>query len=149
MKESKSIKNVYLVGNPNCGKSTLFNILTGLQQKTSNLPGTTIDIRKSRITDKKGKSIRLFDLPGIYSINPASRDEQIACEPLLNPEHKEHPDHVIVIVDASNLKRNLLLFTQVADLGFPVSIVLNMADIAAKRGLILIWNALRENWVYR
>lgn len=135
MKDGKAIQNVYLVGNPNCGKSTLFNILTGLQQKTSNLPGTTIEIRKSKITSKGGKTIRLFDLPGIYSINPASKDEQIACEPLLNPEHKEHPDHVVVVVDASNLKRNLLLFTQVADLGFPVSLVLNMSDIATKKGI--------------
>lgn len=137
MSESKTIRNVYLVGNPNCGKSTLFNILTGLQQKTSNLPGTTIDIRKSKITSKKGQTIRLFDLPGIYSINPASKDEQIACEPLLNPEHKEHPDHVVVVIDSSNLKRNLLLFTQVADLGIPVSLVLNMTDIAAKKGIVI------------
>jgi ferrous iron transport protein B len=137
LSESKTIRNVYLVGNPNCGKSTLFNILTGLQQKTSNLPGTTIDIRKSKITSKKGQTIRLFDLPGIYSINPASKDEQIACEPLLNPEHKEHPDHVVVVIDSSNLKRNLLLFTQVADLGIPVSLVLNMTDIAAKKGIVI------------
>ncbi|MFM9944555.1 MAG: ferrous iron transport protein B [Bacteroidia bacterium] len=137
MKESKAIKNVYLVGNPNCGKSTIFNILTGLQQKTSNLPGTTIDIRKSKITSKKQETIRLFDLPGIYSINPASKDEQIACEPILNPEHNEHPDHVVVIVDASNLKRNLLLFTQVSDLGIPVSLVLNMKDIAVKKGIVI------------
>ena len=137
MSEAKTIRNVYLVGNPNCGKSTLFNILTGLQQKTSNLPGTTIDIRKSKITSKKGQTIRLFDLPGIYSINPASKDEQIACEPLLNPEHKEHPDHVVVVIDSSNLKRNLLLFTQVSDLGIPVSLVLNMTDIAAKKGIVI------------
>lgn len=137
MSESKTIRNVYLAGNPNCGKSTLFNILTGLQQKTSNLPGTTIDIRKSKITNKKGQTIRLFDLPGIYSINPASKDEQIACEPLLNPEHKEHPDHVVVVIDSSNLKRNLLLFTQIADLGIPVSLVLNMTDIAAKKGIVI------------
>ncbi len=136
MKESKIIKNVYLVGNPNCGKSTIFNILTGLQQKTSNLPGTTIEIRKSKLTDKSGKTIRLFDLPGIYSINPASKEEQIACEPILNPEHPEHPDHVIVVVDSSNLKRNLLLFTQISDLGLPVTLVLNMADIAAKMGIV-------------
>ncbi len=137
MRDSKPIQNIYLVGNPNCGKSTLFNLLTGLQQKTSNLPGTTIEIRKSKLTHKSGKSIRLFDLPGIYSINPASKDEQIACEPLLNPEHKDRPDSVIIIVDASNLKRNLLLFTQVSDLGFPVSLVLNMSDIAAKKGIAI------------
>lgn len=110
MSNPKTILNVYLVGNPNCGKSTIFNSVTGLHQKTSNLPGTTIEIRKSKITSKDGKTIRLFDLPGIYSINPATKDEQIACEPLLNPEHKEHPDHVVVVLDSSNLKRNLLLF---------------------------------------
>ena len=137
MSNPKTIQNVYLVGNPNCGKSTIFNSVTGLHQKTSNLPGTTIEIRKSKITNKDGKTIRLFDLPGIYSINPATKDEQIACEPLLNPEHKEHPDHVVVVVDSSNLKRNLLLFTQVADLGFPVSLVLNMSDIASKKGIVI------------
>lgn len=135
MKAGKKIQNVYLVGNPNCGKSTLFNILTGLQQKTSNLPGTTIEIRKSKITNNEDITVRLFDLPGIYSINPASKDEQIACEPLLNPEHKEYPDQIVLIMDASNLKRNLLLFTQITDLGFPVSLVLNMSDIAHKRGV--------------
>ncbi len=137
MSHRKSIQNVYLVGNPNCGKSTLFNIVTGLHQKTSNLPGTTIEIRKSKISNKNGKTIRLFDLPGIYSINPASKDEQIACEPLLNPEHAEHPDHIIVVIDSSNLKRNLLLFTQIADLGFSVSLVLNMTDIASKKGIVI------------
>lgn len=126
---------MYLVGNPNCGKSTLFNILTGLKQKTSNLPGTTIDIRKSKISAKDGTTINLYDLPGIYSINPASKDEQIACEPLLDPEHPESPDHIIAIVDATNIKRNMLLFTQLCDLGFPVSLVLNMSDIAKKRGI--------------
>lgn len=135
MKGRKGIQNVYLVGNPNCGKSTIFNILSGLNQKTSNVPGTTIEIRKSIISNKEGKTIRLFDLPGIYSINPASRDEQIACEPLLDPEHTEYPDHVIIVVNSSNLKRNLLLFTQVSDLGIPVSLVLNMADIAEKKGI--------------
>lgn len=133
--DRKKIKNVYLVGNPNCGKSTIFNRLSGLNQKTSNVPGTTIEIRKSIISRAGGETIRLFDLPGIYSINPASTDEQIACEPLLDPEHSEYPDHILVIVDASNLKRNLLLFTQVADLGIPVSLVLNMSDLAAKKGI--------------
>jgi len=135
VKGRNGIQNVYLVGNPNCGKSTIFNILSGLNQKISNVPGTTIEIRKSIISNKAGKTIRLFDLPGIYSINPASRDEQIACEPLLDPEHSEYPDHVIVVVDSANLKRNLLLFTQVSDLGIPVSLVLNMADLAEKKGI--------------
>jgi ferrous iron transport protein B len=135
VKTERSFKNIYLVGNPNCGKSTLFNILTGLQQKTSNLPGTTIEIRKSKISNQNGKTIKLFDLPGIYSINPASKDEQIACEPLLNPDHPQYPSHILLIVDASNIKRNLLLFTQISDLGFPVSLVLNMSDIALKKGI--------------
>jgi ferrous iron transport protein B len=136
LKEAKVYRKVYLVGNPNCGKSTIFNILTGLQQKTSNVPGTTIEIRNSKVTDKQGNTIRLYDLPGIYSINPASKDELIACEPLLDPEHPQHPDHVIVVVDASNLKRNLLLFTQLADLGLPISLVLNMKDIAEHKGIV-------------
>ena len=135
MKLNGSKKNVYLVGNPNCGKSTLFNILTGLQQKTSNLPGTTIEIRSSKISNSKSETFTIFDLPGIYSINPATKDEQIACEPLLNPEHKNYPTHIVLIIDAANIKRNLLLFTQISDLGFPVTLVLNMTDIALKKGI--------------
>ncbi len=137
MKVNSKLRKVYLVGNPNCGKSTLFNILTGLQQKTSNIPGTTIEIRKSIISNKNALSVQLYDLPGIYSINPATKDEQIACEPLLNPEHAEHPDHVILVVDASSLKRSLLLFTQVSDLGIPITLVLNMSDTAQKKGIVI------------
>lgn len=135
MKKEDKISNVYLAGNPNCGKSSIFNLITGLQQKTSNVPGTTIEIRSSIVKSADGKAIKLFDLPGIYSINPVSKDEQIACEPLLNPSHKSYPDHVIVVADMTNLKRNLLLFTQISDLSIPVSLVLNMADIAEKKGV--------------
>lgn len=135
MKKFDKILNVYLAGNPNCGKSSIFNTITGLQQKTSNVPGTTIEIRSSTITSPEGKIVKLYDLPGIYSINPVSKDELIACEPLLNPSHPKFPDHVIVVADMSNLKRNLLLFSQIADLGIPVSLVLNMADIAEKKGI--------------
>ncbi|NUM30973.1 MAG: ferrous iron transport protein B [Bacteroidetes bacterium] len=135
MKKEEKLPNVYLAGNPNCGKSSIFNIITGLQQKTSNVPGTTIEIRSSVVKSNNGKAVKLFDLPGLYSINPVSKDEQIACEPLLNPEHKNYPDHVIVVADMTNLKRNLLLFTQISDLSIPVSLVLNMADIAEKKGV--------------
>ncbi|MCC6721258.1 MAG: ferrous iron transport protein B [Bacteroidia bacterium] len=137
MNKGEKVLNVYLAGNPNCGKSSIFNILTGLKQKTSNVPGTTIEIRSSTIISESGKAVRLYDLPGIYSINPVSKDEQIACEPFLNPDHKKFPDHVIIVADASNLKRNLLLFTQIVDLGIPVSLVLNMADIAEKKGIVI------------
>lgn len=141
MASKKGIR-VALIGNPNSGKSTLFNLLTGLKQKTGNFPGVTVDKKTGPCKLPNGESVEIVDLPGTYSIYPKTLDEQIVQEVLLDKKHPQHPDKVIVVVDASNLKRNLLLFSQIRDLGLPVILVLNMIDIADKRNLKIDLRAL-------
>jgi len=121
---------VALVGNPNCGKTAIFNLLTGLNQKVSNYPGVTVEkkIGKARFAD--GDQFDLLDLPGTYSLTPESMDERIVTEQVLNWIHGENPPSAIVsVVDATNLSRNLYLSTQLTDLGIPVVIALNMMDL--------------------
>ena len=130
----KSSPTIALVGNPNAGKSSLFNQLTGLRQKTGNFPGVTVD-RKSGPWSIDAQTVAtVVDLPGIYSIYPKSLDEQIVTDILANPAHADYPDVAVVVIDASNLHRNLLLFTQVTDLGVPVVLALNMLDVAQQEG---------------
>jgi ferrous iron transport protein B len=126
---------VALVGNPNTGKSTLFNVLTGLNQKIGNFPGVTVDkkVGYSKLPD--GRTAEIVDLPGTYSLYPKSQDESIVFSVLADRDNALSPDLVIVILDASNLKRNLLLYSQVADLKIPVIIALNMMDLAKKSGI--------------
>ncbi|WP_338876772.1 ferrous iron transport protein B [Spirosoma sp. SC4-14] len=124
---------IALVGNPNAGKSSLFNQLTGLRQKTGNFPGVTVDKKSGSWTIDSQTVATVVDLPGVYSIYPKSLDEQIVTDILANPDHPDYPDVAIVVVDASNLHRNLLLFTQVADLGVPVILALNMLDVARQQ----------------
>lgn len=122
-----------LVGNPNCGKSTLFNRLTGLSQKTSNLPGTTVEAMHGEI--KVGKeTIQLLDLPGIYSLYTKSEDEGLVVKQLIRTDENK-PEAIIFVMDASNLRRNLLLFSQVAELQIPCACVLTMTDTAVRRGI--------------
>ncbi|MDT3402909.1 ferrous iron transport protein B [Mucilaginibacter terrae] len=125
---------VALVGNPNTGKSTLFNLLTGLNQKIGNFPGITVDKKTGSCNLPDGRRAEIIDLPGTYSLYPKSRDESIVFSVLADKVH-EAPDLIVVILDASNLKRNLLLYTQVADLKIPVIIALNMMDMAKKDGI--------------
>ncbi|WP_044129374.1 ferrous iron transport protein B [Rudanella lutea] len=125
---------IALVGNPNAGKSSLFNQLTGLRQKTGNFPGVTVDKKSGTWPLDAQTTATIVDLPGVYSIYPKSLDEQLVTDILANPAHPDYPDVAIVVVDASNLHRNLLLFTQIADLGVPTILALNMLDVARDEG---------------
>lgn len=128
-------QKVALVGNPNSGKSSLFNQLTGLKQKIGNFPGVTVEKRSGISTLPDGSSIEVIDLPGIYSIYPRSLDEQIVAEILLNHHSSSTPDKIVVIADATNLKRGLLLLSQIVDIGLPTILALNMMDLVAKAGI--------------
>ena len=123
------------MGNPNTGKSTIFNLLTGLNQKIGNFPGVTVDKKSGFCKLPDGQTAEIVDLPGTYSIYPKSADESIVLEVLSNKENPSFPDLIVVVVDATNLKRNLLLYTQIADLRIPVIIALNMIDLAKKSNL--------------
>lgn len=126
---------IALVGNPNSGKSSLFNSLTGLNQRVGNFPGVTVDKKTGtcRVSDSLTASV--LDLPGTYSLYPKSADEQVTCEVLLNRSHKDRPDMIIAIADSSNLRRNLLFCSQIMDMGIPVIIALTMNDIARSKGI--------------
>ncbi|MCK5369536.1 MAG: ferrous iron transporter B, partial [Cyclobacteriaceae bacterium] len=128
------IKNVALLGNPNSGKSSLFNQLTGLNQKVGNFPGVTVEKKTGICQLENGEKLKIIDLPGTYSLYPKSLDEKVVFDTLIDKSNSAHPDIAILIVDASNIKRNLLLFTQVVDLDIPVILVLNMLDVATNRG---------------
>lgn len=131
-----SIK-VAFVGNPNSGKSTLFNALTGLNQRTGNFPGVTVDKKVGTARIAPGTTAEFVDLPGTYSLYPKSLDERVACEVLCNPDNPDHPDVTVVIADASNLKRNLFLVSQIIDLKVPVILALNMMDMLEKDGVVI------------
>lgn len=124
---------VVLSGNPNCGKSSLFNHLTGLNQRITNIPGTTIE-RKTGKLKHKGKSALIIDTPGTYSIDPKSADEQVALE-VFEEGHELYPDLIVYVADISNFKRNLFFFSQLAELDTPIVLALTMSEIAEHRGL--------------
>lgn len=128
-------QKVALVGNPNSGKSSLFNQFTGLRQRIGNFPGVTVEKRSGLTTLPDGSTLEVIDLPGIYSIYPRSIDEQIVAEILLNHNAATTPDKIVVIADATNLKRGLLLLSQIIDLGLPTILALNMMDLVAKAGI--------------
>jgi ferrous iron transport protein B len=128
---------VALVGNPNTGKSTLFNALTGLNQKIGNFPGVTVDKKIGYTQLPDGRRAEIIDLPGTYSLYPKSKDESIVFSVLAEKTTEFIPDLVVVILDATNLKRNLLLYTQVADMKIPVIIALNMIDLSKKAGIAI------------
>ncbi|MDN3585597.1 ferrous iron transport protein B [Pedobacter aquatilis] len=126
---------VALVGNPNTGKSTLFNRLTGLNQKIGNFPGITVDKKTGFTKLGNGREAEIIDLPGTYSLYPKSADESIVFQVLADKSNDAFPDVIVLIADASNLKRNLLLYSQVADLGIPMILALNMIDLSEKQGI--------------
>ncbi len=128
---------IALVGNPNSGKSSLFNSLTGLNQKVGNFPGVTVDKKTGVARINDSFSAHIIDLPGTYSLYPKSADEQVTYEVLLNRNNPDYPDMIIAIADASNLKRNLLFCSQIMDLKIPVVIALSMNDIARSKGIAI------------
>ena len=127
---------IALLGNPNCGKTALFNLLTGSRQKVANYSGVTVERKEGRLTLESGKNIRILDLPGAYSLYPRSLDERVTCNVLLGrAEGEKRPDLVVCILSASNLRRNLRLVLAAKRLGLPCLVVLNMLDIAKRQGL--------------
>lgn len=140
---SKQI-NVALIGNPNTGKTSVFNQLTGLKQKVGNYPGITVEKKEGICKMPRGVKAHILDLPGTYSLNTTSLDESVAVELLLNKKDKDHPDVAVVISDVENLKRNLLLFTQVKDLNIPTILVINMADRMSRKGISLDVDLLEQ-----
>lgn len=140
---SKNI-NVALIGNPNTGKTSVFNQLTGLKQKVGNYPGITVEKKEGICKLDRGVKAHILDLPGTYSLNTTSLDESVVVELLLNKNSKDFPDVAVVISDVENLKRNLLLFTQIKDLRIPAILVINMADRMTRKGISLNIPLLEE-----
>ncbi len=136
------MKKIALFGNPNTGKSSLFNRLTGLRQHVGNFPGVTVD-KHSGFLNVSSKEIELIDFPGTYSIYPRSKDEEVVYNVISNPKDPNFPEKAIIVLDSTNLERNLLLFTQIYDLGFNTALVLNMTDVAAKNGFEINLSALQ------
>ncbi len=142
-----------LAGNPNAGKSSVFNQLTGLRQKVGNFPGVTVDKKLGSITFKSETGskedstiINIIDLPGTYSLYPNSQDERIVLNVLSNPNDANYPDAIIYVADLTNLERHLLLFTQLKDLNLPIILCINMIDIAEEQGIHFDRNALSEQF---
>ncbi|MDG1022797.1 MAG: ferrous iron transport protein B [Flavobacteriaceae bacterium] len=129
--------NVALLGNPNTGKTSVFNRLTGLTQKVGNYPGITVEKKEGVCKLNRTTKAHLLDLPGTYSLNASSMDESVVIELLLNKNSKDFPDVAVVVTDVENLKRNLLLFTQVKDLEIPTILVINMSDQMKRKGISL------------
>ena len=140
---SKQI-NVALIGNPNTGKTSVFNALTGLNQKVGNYPGITVEKKQGVCKLPRGVKAHIIDLPGTYSLNASSLDENVVIELLLNKNDKDFPDIAVVVTDVENLKRNLLLFTQIKDLEIPTVLVINMADRMSYKGISLNIEYLEE-----
>ena len=134
---------IALLGNPNTGKSSVFNMLTGMRQHVGNFPGVTVDKKVGKLVSDTGTH-ELIDFPGTYSVYPRSKDEEVVYKSLCDEKSVDYPGAAIVVVDASNLERNLLLFTQIYDLQLPVIMVLNMTDVARKQNKIHDVQALEK-----
>src|SRR3954469_12848184 len=142
---SKDALTVALAGNPNSGKTTIFNALTGLRQKVANYPGVTVEKKTGRMKWPDGSDATVIDLPGTYSLISRSIDEHIASEVIRGlRQDTATPDVVVVVVDASNLQRNLYLVSQLIEVGRPLVIALNMMDVAERRGWTIDPKKLQE-----
>lgn len=138
------VLNVALIGNPNTGKTSVFNALTGLNQKVGNYPGITVEKKQGICRLNRTTKAHIIDLPGTYSLNASSMDESVVVELLLNRNDKDFPDVAVVVSDIENLKRNLLLFTQIKDLEIPTLLVINMSDQMKRKGISLDIERLEE-----
>ena len=127
--------NIALAGNPNCGKTTLFNLLTGLNQKTGNFPGTTVELKIGSWTGSQQATVNLLDLPGAYSLYPNTKDERVVVSTFLDIQAVHYPDAVVYVADVNKLEKHLLLFSQLKDLGVPILLVLNLVDQALEEGM--------------
>ena len=126
---------IALVGNPNCGKTALFNILTGSRQKVANYAGVTVERKEGSLPTPSGVRIRVLDLPGAYSLDPLTPDEQVTADVLLGRRRGEtQPDFILCVTDATNLRQNLRLVLSLKRLGLPMVVALNMTDIARRKG---------------
>lgn len=135
---------IALIGNPNVGKTSLFNALTGMNQRVGNYPGITVERKVGNFSLNNQTQATIIDLPGVYSINPTSTDEEVALQVFFDQTNKDYPDVVVVVAEAENLKRNLLLFLQIRDLGFPTLLCINMADQMQKKGISIDIPALEK-----
>ena len=136
--------NIALIGNPNTGKTSVFNALTGLNQKVGNYPGITVEKKQGSCRLNRITKADIIDLPGTYSLNASSMDESVVIQLLLNKNDKDYPDVAVVVSDIENLKRNLLLFTQIKDLEIPTLLVINMSDRMQRKGISLNVALLEE-----
>lgn len=133
----ENVIKIALVGNPNTGKTSIFNILTGLNHKVGNYPGITVERVEGYFTLSNGIKVHINDLPGTYSLNATSNDEHIVFDALLNEKHADFPDVVVVVAEIENLKRNLFLFSQIKDLEIPTILVVNMIDQIDSKGITI------------
>ncbi len=129
--------NVALIGNPNTGKTSVFNRLTGLNQKVGNYPGITVEKKQGTCKFGRGMQGPVLDLPGTYSLNASSVDENVVIELLLNKNDKDFPDVAVVVADVENLSETCLLFTQIKDLGIPAILAINMSDRMKRKAISL------------
>ena len=142
---TQSVRTIAIAGNPNSGKSTLFNALTGLRQKIGNYPGVTVEKKIGRFRGSHGEPMDLLDLPGTYSLQTRSPDEAVARDVLLGRQpDTPQPDVILCVVDATNLERNLYLVAQLAELGLPLVVALNMVDLAERNGIVIHASALAQ-----
>jgi len=142
---AQAVRRIAIAGNPNCGKSTIFNALTGLRQKVGNYPGVTVERKEGTFFGSHGEPMNLLDLPGSYSLQTRSPDEAVARDILLGRlSGISRPDAIICVVDASNLERNLYLVAQLLELELPVVVALNMVDMAEQQGVVIDLPALRD-----
>src|SRR5471030_3305984 len=129
---------IALVGNPNCGKTALFNILTGSRQKVANYAGVTVERKEGALLTPSGLRVRILDLPGAYSLDPLTPDEQVTADVLFGRRAGEaQPDFVVCVTDATNLRQNLRLVLSLKRLGLPMVVALNMTDIARRKGIVI------------